>query len=176
MAASDKPTQQEIPQMKLIIVTLAAFAVATTTFAADPAPTKPQAPKPLWTTDHGAAMKQAKDENKIVLLNFTGSDWCGWCIRLKNEVFNTADFKTFAEKNLVCVEVDFPRGKPQTPELKAQNRALQAKYQIRGYPTIVVLDSDGKHLGNLGYQQGGPKVWLNSLKQIMAKRTTASAK
>ncbi len=163
--------------MKSAILSIAALSTLALTFtarAADTPAVKPQAPKPIWTTDYAKATEQAKAEKKIMLLNFTGSDWCGWCIRLKNEVFNTADFKAFAEQNLVCVELDFPRGKPQTPELKAQNQKLQQKFQIRGYPTLVVLDSDGKHLGNIGYEAGGPKVWLNSLRQIMAKRSTAS--
>jgi protein disulfide-isomerase len=161
--------------MKSILAALAAFAFATGAFAADSQPAaKPQQPKPLWVTNYDKAMEQAKAEKKIVLLNFTGSNWCGWCIRLKNEVFNTPEFKAFAEQNLICVELDFPRGIQQAPELKAQNQKLQQKFQIRGYPTIVILDSDGKHLGNMGYQQGGPKAWINSLKQIMAKRSTAA--
>jgi len=116
-----------------------------------------------WLTDLPKAQAQAKKENKLVLLDFTGSDWCGWCIKLKNEVFDTKEFKEYADKNLVLVEVDFPRKKEQSEELKKANRALQEKYQIGGYPTIIVLDGDGKQVGKAGYMQGGPLVFIKKL-------------
>src|SRR5882672_6835374 len=74
-----------------------------------------------WLTDAKKAQEQAKAEKKLVLLDFTGSDWCGWCIRLNKEVFSKPEFQDYAAKNLVLVEVDFPRSKTQSAELKAQN-------------------------------------------------------
>src|SRR5215475_7748091 len=93
-----------------------------------------------WMTDLPKAQAKAKDEKKLVMLDFTGSDWCGWCIKLNKEVFSTPEFADYAKKNLVLVEVDFPRAKQQTAELKKANDALQEKYKIEGYPTIVVLN------------------------------------
>ena len=119
-----------------------------------------------WQTDLPKAQAQAKKENKLVLLDFTGSDWCGWCIKLKQEVFDTQEFKDYADKNLVLVEVDFPRKKEQSAELKKANQALQAKYKIRGYPTIIVLDGDGKQVGELGYMKGGPKPFLAEVAKL----------
>jgi protein disulfide-isomerase len=119
-----------------------------------------------WGTDLPEAQAQAKKENKLVLLDFTGSDWCGWCIRLKQEVFDTAEFKAYAAKNLVLVEVDFPRGKAQSAELKKANQALQEKYKIQGYPTIIVLNGDGKQVGELGYMKGGPKAFIAELAKL----------
>ena len=92
---------------------------------------------PVWVTDLPAAQAQAKKENKLVLMNFTGSDWCGWCKKLQKEVFSTKEFEQYAKDNVVLVEVDFPDKKPQTQQLKAANEALQGKFKAEGYPTIV---------------------------------------
>jgi thioredoxin-related protein len=124
------------------------------------------ASEPAWLTDPGKAQSQAKQENKLVLINFTGSDWCGWCIRLKKEVFSTPEFEEYSKKNLVLLEIDFPRAKPQTDEQKNTNRALAAKYKVRGYPTVIVLDSEGKQVGQLGYMQGGPKAFIGKLNEL----------
>src|SRR5689334_4181309 len=77
-----------------------------------------------WLTDLPKALAKAKAENKVVFLDFTGSDWCPWCIKFNKEVVSTAEFKDYAAKNLVPVEVDFPRGKRQTSELKKANEEL----------------------------------------------------
>src|SRR2546421_12333851 len=113
-----------------------------------------------WLTDLPAAQATAKAENKIVLIDFTGSDWCGWCIRLRNEVFSQPEFESFANDHLVLVEADFPRGKPQDDALKKANAALLQRFHIQGYPTLVVLSSDGRELGTLGYQPGGPQAFI----------------
>lgn len=99
-------------------------------------------------------------------MDFTGSDWCGWCIKLKKEVFDTKEFKEYADKNLVLVEIDFPRKKAQSEELKKANRALQAKYKIEGYPTIIVLNAEGKQVDELGYMRGGPKPFIEKLEKL----------
>src|SRR6266478_493957 len=102
-----------------------------------------------WLTDVPKAVAKAKAENKLVMLDFTGSDWCGWCIKLGNEVFSKAEFAEYAKKNLVLVEVDFPRRKEQSNDLKKANQALQDKYKIEGYPTIIVLNKTGDKVGQL---------------------------
>lgn len=119
-----------------------------------------------WQTDLPKAQEQAKKEGKLVLMDFTGSDWCPWCIKLHKEVFAKPDFAEYAKKNLVLVEVDFPRAKPQSEELKKANHALQEKYKIEGYPTVIVLNSDGKKVGELGYEAGGPKPFVAKLKKL----------
>jgi thioredoxin-related protein len=119
-----------------------------------------------WGDDYKAALATAAKENKKVLLDFTGSDWCGWCIKLKKETFDQPAFKDYADKNLVLVEIDFPQGKSQSPEVKKQNNALQEQYQVQGFPTLVVLDPQGKVIKQQsGYIPGGPAgfiSWLNS--------------
>ncbi len=122
-----------------------------------------------WITDVPKAQAKAKAENKLVMLDFTGSDWCGWCIKLNKEVFSQPEFVAYAEKNLVPVEVDFPRKKQQSAELKKANQALQDKYKIEGYPTIIVLNGEGKKVGELGYQPGGPKAFIAELEKLKKK-------
>jgi protein disulfide-isomerase len=119
-----------------------------------------------WMTDLPKAQAKAKSESKLVMLDFTGSDWCGWCIKLHKEVFSQPEFADYAKKNLVLVEVDFPRSKPQSAEQKKANAALQDKYKVEGYPTIVVLNGEGKKVGELGYQPGGPKAFIAELNKL----------
>jgi protein disulfide-isomerase len=114
-----------------------------------------------WSTDLPQALAKAKAENKSVLLDFTGSDWCSWCIKFKKEAVDTKEFQDYAAKNLVLVELDFPRQKEQPAELKAANQALGEKYKVDGYPTFVVLNKGGKEIGRqVGYQEGGPKAFI----------------
>ena len=122
-----------------------------------------------WTEDLPKAQEQAKTEKKLVMLDFTGSDWCGWCIKLNKEVFSQPEFAEYADKNIVAVEVDFPQKKKQTDEQKKANQDLQKKYNIEGYPTIIVLDGDGKKVGTLGYMPGGPKAFIAELEKIRKK-------
>jgi len=122
-----------------------------------------------WLTDYEAALRKAKAEDKPILLDFTGSDWCGWCIKLKKEVFDQPAFKKFAADNLVLVELDFPMRKPQSPSLKAQNRKLQTQFRIEGYPTIVLLDSSGKEIARTGYRSGGAEAYIKHLQELLTK-------
>ena len=122
-----------------------------------------------WDDDYDKALAQARTEKKMVLLDFTGSDWCGWCIKLDKEVFAKPEFKSYAKDNLVLVEVDFPQGKRQTKKLKEQNEKLKQEHGIKGYPTIIVLNSEGKKVGQLGYMEGGPKAFNAKLDELKGK-------
>lgn len=121
---------------------------------------------PDWLTDYKRALETARNEKKAVLLDFTGSDWCVWCIKLRKEVFETTEFSKYASNNLVLVEIDFPNGKPQSDELRKQNRELQERFGIEGFPTIVVLNSEGKPLGRTGYVPGGPRPFIEKIESI----------
>lgn len=123
-----------------------------------------------WTTDFPAAKAQAVADDKDLLMDFTGSDWCGWCIKLKEEVFETAAFKDAAPDDFVLVELDYPNDVPQTDTVKAQNAALAAKYNIQGYPTIILADAKGLPYAQTGYQAGGPEAYLAHLDQLKAQR------
>jgi protein disulfide-isomerase len=119
-----------------------------------------------WLTDYKQAQAEAKANKKLVLLDFTGSDWCGWCIRLDREVFTRPEFQDYAKKNLVLLEVDFPRAKELSAAEQIQNKGLAQKFQIEGFPTIVVLDGDGKVIGALGYTPGGPSAFIAELEKL----------
>ncbi|MDB6129532.1 MAG: trxA [Verrucomicrobiales bacterium] len=117
--------------------------------------------------DLPSAQAQAQKENKLVLLDFTGSDWCPPCKALSKTVFQSGKFKTYAKDNLVFVEVDFPRTKELPAAQKAANEALSEKFKVHGYPTIVVLDSKGKELMNqVGYDGMGPAEFIDGLKKL----------
>lgn len=131
-----------------------------------PKPSAPAAAAGRWTTDYAAALRQAKAEKKKVFLFFTGSDWCGWCKKLDREILGTSDFKGYAGSNLVLVKLDFPRGVPQSAQLKAANQKLAQQYGIEGFPTIIVLNSEGENVGQLGYMDGGPKQFIAALKKL----------
>jgi protein disulfide-isomerase len=119
-----------------------------------------------WLTDLPKAQAKAKAEHKLVMIDFTGSDWCPWCIKLRNEVFATPKFAAYAQTNLVPVEIDFPRKKQQSPELKKANQDLQRKYNIEGYPSIIVLNSQGVKVAELSYQPGGPDPFIARLQKL----------
>jgi thioredoxin-related protein len=121
-----------------------------------------------WMTDFEAAKAQAAEKGKPMLVDFTGSDWCGWCIKLKKEVFSQDAFQSYAEDALVLVEIDFPRSKEQSDEVKAQNEALAKKYGIRGFPTILLLSPEGELIGRTGYQPGGAAKYVAHLKEVLA--------
>jgi thioredoxin-related protein len=122
--------------------------------------------RPGWTTSYEQGQEEAKANNKLVLLNFTGSDWCGWCIMLDREVFSKPQFKEYASKNLVLVEVDFPKMKPMSETMRMQNVRLAQRYQVQGFPTIIVLNGEGQVVGALGYMQGGPDVFIAALEKL----------
>jgi len=119
-----------------------------------------------WSTDAAQAQRQAKAEKKLVLLDFTGSDWCGWCVRLKKEVFGKPEFAEYAKRNLVLVEVNFPKGKEISAEQEKANNALASKFQVEGFPTLIILDGTGRKLGELGYVAGGPKAFIAELEKL----------
>ena len=123
-----------------------------------------------WTEDLDKAMKYAAATKRPIVLDFTGSDWCGWCIKLHDEVFSKDAFKDYADKNLVLAAIDFPRNKKLPDDIKARNSKLAAKYGVRGFPTIVILDSTGtKELGRTGYVRGGPDAFIAAVKKIIGK-------
>jgi len=122
-----------------------------------------------WLDNYDAAVAQAKKENKLVLVDFTGSDWCGWCIKMKKDVFSKPEFNSFAKDKLVLLELDYPQAKKLSPSVVKQNEVLQQKFKVEGFPTLVLLDGSGKELArNSGYLPGGPDAliaWVNNAKK-----------
>lgn len=127
-----------------------------------------------WMTDWEAAKAKAKAEKKPILINLTGSDWCGWCIKLHKEVFDQKAFKDYAAANLILMEADFPEKTKLSEELTKQNAALKKEYLNGGYPTVLLLDAEGKKLSkDLGYQKGGPEAYITTIKEELAKKPAA---
>jgi thioredoxin-related protein len=127
-----------------------------------------------WLTDLDAAKKQAAAEKKDILIDFTGSDWCGWCIKLDKEVFATDAFK--AQKDFVLVSLDFPRKKQLPADQKAKNEALAQAWGIQGFPTIILATADGEPYAQTGYQPGGPEKYLAHLAELRKKNTPEGVK
>lgn len=119
-----------------------------------------------WLDDFEKAKEYARDENKIILMDFTGSDWCGWCIKLDREIFSTPEFKNYAEQNVVLLKLDFPKRTPIAANVKAQNERLASQFGIRGYPTVIILNASGQQIGKMGYMDGGPGPFIEKLKSF----------
>ncbi|HOC01563.1 MAG TPA: thioredoxin family protein [Verrucomicrobiota bacterium] len=118
-----------------------------------------------WLTNLEKAQERAKTDKKVVLINFTGSDWCGFCKRLDKQVFATQEFADYAKDNLVLVKADFPRTTPLPEDLKQANARIKNRYEVRGFPTLVMIDGDGRVLGKkVGYGGDSPTAVINEFK------------
>lgn len=136
-----------------------------------------QAQELNWQTDMSKATELSLKENKPLLLFFTGSDWCGWCIKLQKDVLKTSEFANWANENVILVELDFPRSKPQDPTLKMQNQQLAQTFGIQGYPTVwfvkPIKSDDNKinltGLGSLGYDKSATN-WITNANAFLPKK------
>ena len=117
-----------------------------------------------WEENLETALQKAKAENKAVLVNFTGSDWCQWCIKLSDEVFSKSEFEDYAEDNLILVRLDFPRSIEQSAETKLYNNQLAQRYGVQGFPTVLLFNSQGQMVLQTGYLPGGPVTYVEHLK------------
>lgn len=122
-----------------------------------------------WLTGWQQATARATATGRPILADFTGSDWCGWCMKLHREVFDTPGFRDWAARTAVPLVVDFPQNAPQTPAQAQENQALAERYGIKGFPTVLLLTADGREIGRLGYQAGGPQPWIAAAEAILAK-------
>ena len=120
-----------------------------------------------WKTNLEEALEIAKKENKAVLINFTGSDWCKWCFKLSDEVFSQDEFAAYADKNLVLVKIDFPRNISQTNETKKYNQTLAQRYGIQGFPTILIMNTQGQLVAKTGYQPGGAGNYVTHIQSYL---------
>lgn len=142
--------------MKKWTVLLIALIISTTAMASEG-----------WLTDFATAQKEATARQVPILVDFSGSDWCGWCIRLDQEVFSKPAFKEYADKNLVLLLLDFPRKSKLSPGMQAQNQELSQKYGVRGFPTVLLLNADGRVLGRTGYQRGGAEAYVKHIQELL---------
>ncbi len=120
-----------------------------------------------WEGNLEVALQKAKEENKAVLVNFTGSDWCVWCQKLSAEVFSKSEFEDYADEYLILVRLDFPRNIEQSAETKMYNNQLAQRFGVEGFPTVLLFNSQGKMVLQTGYQPGGPVAYVNHLKSYL---------
>lgn len=124
--------------------------------------------KPRWRHDLSLAQAEAGVDQRYILLNFTGSDWCGWCLRLRRELFAKPEFLAYAETNLVLVEIDFPRENDQSAQQRAANAAAALDYGVNRVPAIVLLDWRGHTLRKWGFEDGGARHYLAEFRKAIA--------
>ena len=146
--------------MKLISVCITMLVVALAT-------QEVRAAKDGWLTDFEAAKAEAAKRGLPILADFSGSDWCSWCVKLDKEVLSTDAFKAYAKENFVLFLADFPQAKPQPSATRKQNEALAKRYGVRGFPTVLLLEADGKELARTGYQRGGAAGYIKHLKALI---------
>jgi thioredoxin-related protein len=123
-----------------------------------------------WVEDLPKAQAQAKEEQKLLWMEFAGSDFCPRCMAMEKEVFAKPEFIEYAQKNLVMVYLDFPEKKILSPDVKKRNDALQEKYKVMEYPTILIFNSKGKKVGELGYLESGPQGYIARLEKLKNKQ------
>jgi hypothetical protein len=127
-----------------------------------------------WELDFATAQKRAKAQNRPLLLSFSGLDWDGWSMTLKQEVFDTRTFASYADQNLICMLVDFPQGYALPRGEIEQNKRLMSTYKVDGLPTVVILSPDGVELGRTGYRDGGANEYVNHLRRLIAAGMAAT--
>lgn len=162
--------------LSLILTSVSSLAQETTVKKEEQAKTILKPHNEGWLVKVDEAYEESKKTGKPILANFTGSDWCGWCIKLTREVFSKPEFKEWAKENVVLLELDFPRRKQLPPEIKKQNFELQQAFKVTGYPTIWIfnLEKNSENqqfsinaLGKTGYVGGGPANWTKNADLIL---------
>lgn len=123
-----------------------------------------------WFTNLEEAQEVAQEKNIPIFIHFTGSDWCGWCWKLEEEVYFKPIFQEYVAENMVMVTIDFPKKIKQPEEVVAYNRALATRFGIRGFPTVQLLTPDGTPISQTGYQKGGPEKYIEHLKELLIKK------
>ncbi len=168
----EKPSVVVIPKDTTPDESQVIVSTVTAKETSDPSTTNAKPDKPLliaddaWTQDFDGALKKAAAEKKDLLINFTGSDWCPWCIRLEQEVFGKDEFRKAAGQSFVLVKIDFPQDAAKaglTQAMQARNQKLQERYGIQGYPTILLTDSHGRPYAQTAYKEGGHEKYLDHL-------------
>lgn len=134
-----------------------------------------QAASEGWLTDFEQAQAQAKETRRPILVNFSGSDWCGWCIKLDKEVLQESKFKSYAKDNLVLFNAGFPRKKALPEKEAKQNQGLAERYSIEGFPTVLLLDTKGAVIARTGYRPGGPTGYVEHLSELIAAHKTEAS-
>lgn len=124
-----------------------------------------------WETNYDHAVAQAKASSKPLVLLFTGSDWCGWCIKLENEALGTPEFASAVGDQFIFVKLDFPMKTSLPKEIATQNSNLKDRFGVKGFPTVIVLDSNENQIGMTGYQPGGGASYAKHLMKMVSSHS-----
>ena len=146
------------------------LAVASAAFGAELSKSVPKG----WDEDFEAGKATAEKSGKLILLAFSGSDWCGWCVKMDKDIYSDKKFVRAAKKDFELVLIDSPQDKSiLSPLAKKQNPDLLKKYHIRGFPCSILVHPDGTESKRFsGYQRGGPEAFLEALKAAAAEAGT----
>lgn len=128
-----------------------------------------QAANLTWYENLDEAKAVAQKENKQIFVNFSGSDWCHWCIKLDKDILSQDAFKAYAKDNLVMLLVDFPKRKKLSKAQMEHNEQLANQFNVRGFPTVVLLKPNGKLISVTGYRYGGPEAYVEHIKQLITE-------
>ena len=157
------------PDTDRLVMKAKLFALCITTLTVLAAP-------PGWHSDFARAQGFARKTHKPMLLNFTGSDWCSWCKRMKLETLNQKEFISYASTNLLLVELDFPNSIPQSQAERTANEALKLRYKVEGFPTFVFVDAEGVEWGrHTGYLKGGVPAFTKQLDDWRTKSAESTS-
>lgn len=129
-----------------------------------------------WQTNYENALNQAKASGQPIILFFTGSDWCGWCNRLEEEVFDTAEFANLSGNKFIFLKIDYPLYTALSPQITAQNKQLKKRYDIKSFPTLVIIDPQEQQIGTTGYRAGGARQYATHLDKLIGNYTNYKQK
>ncbi len=135
-----------------------------------------QTTKINWLTNYEEAINQSKATSKPIVLFFTGSDWCGWCNKLEEEALDTMEFAQAAGDKFIFVKLDFPLNTTLPSQQTAQNKQLQKKYDVKGFPTLIILNPQQQQIGTTGYRPGGGKQYANHLLKLVNEYSSYQSK
>ena len=118
----------------------------------------------IWLTDVNQAIEQSKVSGKPIFAFFTGKEWCSWCKKLERQVLSKDGFINYANENLVLLELDFPRGRRNLPQKQIE---LARKFNIKGYPTVILMDSSTNKIAKTGYEAMSPEQDVDHVKVLL---------
>lgn len=155
----------------LVCASLSVFLVGACAQEPPPVPPPPDtASSPLWETNFETAQKRAADAKRSIFAFFTGSDWCPWCDHFDREVLSAPAFQDYARDTFVLFVADYPMKKQLAPATVEQNKALQTRHRIKGFPTVLLLSGDGRVLAETGYRPGGAEAYVQHLRDLLADK------
>ena len=146
---------------KVLFLLLTVFSISCGLVSSNEEPSK------LWLTDVNQAIEISKETGKPIFAFFTGKEWCSWCKKLENKILIKEVFIAYAKENLILLELDFPRGRRNLPQ---EQTNLARKFRIKGYPTVILMDSETNLLGKTGFESMTPQQYVENIQRMISKK------